>query len=246
MDDRQPATRTLDAASVRAALLFVFVGLLVAFLDVTIAVGGPGEAHAIDVLNDVIGYGLIAWGQLRLMGQPGPPTYGATIRVALVVTLIGLVWSLVVQIALQGAFGTLPTLAFTFLDLAGWLVFIVAMRELSRSNGLTASSAYWDLTFKVASAMWGALAILLVVIVAILLGPGFGSLGWLRAIALLGLPLALVPVLHVGSSLLRLRQELGRPSPEAPRRRIELIVGTIVIAVVALVFFALGFAGGPI
>jgi len=242
MDDPQPAPRTLDKTTVRSAVLFVFWGLALVFIDVTVAVGNPSGVYAIDFLNDTVGYGLVAWGQVRLMGQPGPPTYGVMIRIALVLTLIGLAWSLIVQIAQQVAI-LLPMLVFTLADLAGVVAFIFAMRELSKGYGLVASSSYWDLTLKVASAMWGALAVLVVGIVASLASPAAGSVGWLGPIVLVGLPLAFVPLLHLGSSLFRMRQELGGPAPEAPGQRIELLVGSILIGVLTLVFFALGFAG---
>lgn len=228
-----PGSQPLDVAAARRGLAFVFWGGLVVIVDVTIT----GIASIpIDVVNDTIGYAFVGYGIFTLALQPGPGSFSPALWT--VVGMIGvlLVWSVVVQLEPSLAETSLGLFA-SVVGLAVGLTFCFAMRELARAHSLERSARYWTVALAVALVMWTLLVVVDVVagehLGAVLIERGVSTPRWVGAVVAVAFVLALVPALHIASSILRMRTELSGVRAR-PARRPEIIVGTVLIALLAV------------
>lgn len=128
-------------------LRMIFWGGLLCIFDITFTTTSNGSGFTFDVLNDVVGCAMIAWGVSRLGPLPVDSRYATVMRLVKAVALL----SIPVAFFDQFVFQRPPTLellegAFQLVALAATVVFCIAMEWLCQAACLTWSERSWRKT----------------------------------------------------------------------------------------------------
>lgn len=205
----------MDTESIRRTitpLRLVFWGALICVIDVTITSG----SFKFDILNDLVGALLIAVGVFRLADIRVSERYKGLMRFVQFGAVFAIVSAAMDFISLPHsiAFGVLGSLV-SLITLAATIVFCVAMRCFCDEASLARSSRSWRVT-----------TILFVVIYAIPVGLFYvlglvalassGSLNYRlnSPLALLIVPVFLIPLIHLFVSTSRMKRDAGSAGPQ--------------------------------
>lgn len=203
-----PPPADLDRQRLRSSLILILIGGPLVLLDVTISSGG---GRGLDVLNDTIGWVLILVALPPLMNQPGPANHQPRMQTILVLSVIGLIGSILAQIGVQ--VGALLALILFAVSLGGTILFCLVMRDLVRFHGFSRSDRAWQRSLIAVATIWGAAGLIgSLVAIARPGGSSFVQLSGADAIPLLllGAAVILTPAIFLVVSLSTTLGELRR------------------------------------
>lgn len=205
---------TEDIRQTVSPLRLIFWGGLICVIDITFSQTVNGEGWKFDILNDFVGMLMITWGVFQLAKLNVHDRYRKYMNFVQVIAVLTCIESLQAHFVYDAPLPlALLFVVFFIVTMIAIVMFCVAMRWLSEEAGLRASAKSWKTS-----------TVLFVVIylipfglfycacaVAIVMGESFDL--QLGPVALLLVPVFIVPLVHLFVSTSRMRNEAESKHP---------------------------------
>jgi len=206
----------LDAWTARSALDKIFWGTLICVLDFYFSQTVNGSGFRFDVISDVVGAALIAWGLAQLRPLVADSVYAGIMSFCQIIAIVAVLEALVNHVITDWPLPVrLLSIAFSLVCLLAIYRFCFAMQLFCRSLGLFEIDTRWRTSQTLF--LW-LLMVPALLIQSVGLLDMFGSKGWslnLGPGAIIVAIAALVAVVHILLSIRRTRSGLFFAPPPA-------------------------------